>query len=974
MLRAYHILLLVTLLSTTSNGYGQSKYIDSLKAAALVATDTSKVNALNKLASAHWYIDPLITVRYAEESIMLATQIDFGRGLASAYNIMGAGYYQQNNYEQAINWYNKAIDQHRRNNNPVGEGHVLGNIGMIYWKQGQLGTAVEYYLKSLAIWDRLNAEDEKAGVYDNLGNVYNEQEDFDRALDYYFKARDIQKRFNTDKHFQSMTMGNIGTAYLGKREFRNALTYFFMSLEPLDPDEIESRAVSTSNIGLTYLDMKLYDSASTYLTQALTMQEKIDDSDGMLHTLIGLANCAKQAGRNAESFLLATRARDLGLSINDNTVMEQVWLMLSELSVDRGNHKDAYEYYVKYVAARDSIKNKENIYKIAHLQAGFETQKKQAQIETMQKEQRQLAFRRNTILAGVSALLVIAMLVASIQRLKIKKNNQLLAANSELKLQSQKLEQQTLKLQELDRVKSTFFANISHEFRTPLTLILNSLSDRINTVKESGHAADLEQLEVMNRNGKRLLNLINQLLDLSKLDAGKMRFSPEACDLNQLLTTTHASFSSLAFSRKISFHLALPQEPVICMIDIDKMEKIIYNLLSNAFKFTPIGGDIRLEASTTGSTISIIVHDSGPGIPDEQLNKIFDRFYQVQQYYTDEQGTGIGLALTKELAELHSGKVMAENTPGGAKFIVELPLVTPDKKLVEHEFNESSLAHIVVISPPAESSSSEFTSAGENRTTILVVEDSIDLRNYMAKTLGNEFDVIVAENGRQGFDSAVARMPDLVISDWMMPEMDGVTLCRNLKADERTSHIPVIILTALATDDAKLQGLEMGADDYLTKPFDSRELITRARNLIHSRSILREKFSRELRLAPRQVQVSSMDEKFIQKVMETIEMYMGEPDFDMEKFGQQVGLSRMQLHRKLKAITGHSPGDFLRIMRLKRAKQLLEAKSGNVSEVAYEVGFNNLSYFSKCYREEYKISPNETFSADVTKVQKNVTH
>lgn len=956
----------------------QTGIIDSLRRLLPSVKDTTRVNVLNKLAKAHWYVNPQLTIQYAAEAITLAEKLGFQTGISSGYNNTGVGYYQQNDYVKALEWYNKALAIHRKTGNFRGEGHLLSNMGLIYWKQGALAKAVEYYLQSLKIWEEQQLEDEMSGVFDNLGNVYNEQEEFDRALTYYFKAVEIQNKHASTDHERSMTLSNIGTAYLGKADYQNALDYFLQSLKLLPEDEKESRAVSMSNIGLTYIELKDFHKAEEYLKPALKLQEEIEDSDGMIHTLLGLAKTSQQLTTAAESLGYAKRALGLAKAINDKPVLSEAWQMLSDLSAQQGDYKSAYEYFANFVKARDSINDNERIYEIAKLQAGFETQKKQAEIERLKNENEQQAFRRNAIAAGLIALLIIAILIVSSQRLRIRKNNQLESINMQLLSQSAQLQEQTKKLRELDQVKSTFFANISHEFRTPLTLILNSLSDRISAVKSTNDAVELHQLEIMSRNGRRLLNLINQLLDLSKLESGHLKLITVNCDFNHLMEIVHASFSSLAVSRQIQFNLNKPAQEVICQLDVDKVEKILFNLLSNAFKFTPVGGSISIDAACGTEKIIIQVNNTGPGILPEQLPHVFDRFYQGKQYYSDEQGTGIGLALTKELVELHGGTIGVDSNPAQTKFEVVLPFIAGVKEQIAFP---QGLGHSIIetasilptLSGSKPDDSPAASTSGQERPTVLVIEDNHDLRNYIKRHLIEKYDVVETENGKAGLEKALLVIPDIVITDWMMPEMDGLEVCRSLKSDQRTSHIPIIMVTALASDDSKLQGLETGADEYLTKPFDNRELNLRIKKLIESRRLLRERYSRELHLGPKKIEVASMDEKFLEKVMEAIETHSGDPDFSMEKFGQEVGLSRMQLHRKLKALTGESPGEFLRAMRLKRARQLLEARAGNVSEIAYEVGFNNLSYFSKCYREQFGMSPNESISADVTKISESVT-
>ena len=977
MCKRNHIVLFALLFSLL-RGFAQTKDIDSLKKLLGPATDTTRVNLLNQISKAFWYVDPSMTIQYSGEAINLAEKLNFTKGMTSAYNNTGVGFYQQNKYEEALKWYGKALEVHRKTGNFVGEGYVLSNMGLIYWKQGALPVAVEYYLKSLKIWEDHKLENEMSSIFDNLGNVYNEQEQFDTALVYYFKAVEIQKKYPDDEHQESMTLSNIGTAYLAKHDNQQALNYFLKSLALLDDDEKESRAVSLSNIGLTYIELRDYTKAEDFLVKALKLQEEIEDTDGMIHTVLGLSKTSQKKKSLQESERYARQALALALKINDLPVLVVAWQMLSNLAIDQGDFKNGYQYYVNFVKARDSLAGKENLYKVAKLEAGFETQKKQTEIETLKQQHQQQAFRRNALGVGLIALLIIAALIVSRQRLKIRKNSQFEKINRQLIAQSEQLEEQAERLREIDKLKSTFFANISHEFRTPLTLVLNSISDRISHAKLAGDHAGIEQLDVIHRNARRLLHLINQLLDLSKLEARQMKLSPADCDLSALVKVVHASFSSYAVSRQINFGLELFDHPVFCRLDSDKVEKVLFNLLSNAFKFTPVGGTIVLRGAADHANILLSVVDNGPGIAKEEMAHVFNRFYQGKQYYSDEQGTGIGLALTKELVELHGGKIWVESDGSGTCFHVQLPLVPASREEISfpglsEKFLGDQLPSILSTEELEVQGQQITSSQEEDRPNILLIEDNEDLRKYISHQLADQYVVIEKENGRAGLEEALTMIPDLIITDWMMPEMDGLRLCQTLKTDERTSHIPIIMLTALSSDDSKLQGLATGADDYLTKPFDNRELSIRVKNLIESRRSLRERYSRELHLGPQKLQVSSVDERFLERVMQTIEAYMGDPDFSMIKFGQEVGLSRMQLHRKLKALTGESPGDFLRTMRLRRARQLLEAGAGNVSEIAYEVGFNNLSYFSKCFREQFNLLPNDVISANVTKVSTTVT-
>ncbi len=552
---------------------------------------------------------------------------------------------------------------------------------------------------------------------------------------------------------------------------------------------------------------------------------------------------------------------------------------------------------------------------------------------------------------------------------------------------SLELEQvQAEKLVELDRMKSRFFANISHEFRTPLTLILGPLEHLISQNENTGLR---ETYLRMRRNGQRLRRLINQLLDLSKLESGKMSLQASPVDIVQHTKFIVMAFESLAGLRQISLKLDLPNQPVTVYLERDKFEKIIVNLLSNALKFTPDGGTILvivdyplqspLFKDGSGSPplvkgrpegVEIRVKDTGIGIPADKLPHIFDRFYQADDTFTRQhEGTGIGLALTKALVELHGGTIRVESQVGsGTIFTVRLPLgkshLQPgqiDEQISQSEENEEKEGFHEAIKKEylqhSKTQALEHANTGTPEHQILIVEDNPDMREYMRGHLENRYRVIEAANGRLGLQQARQHTPELIISDVMMPEMNGFTLCEKLKTDARTSHIPVILLTARASGESKIEGLETGADDYLTKPFDAKELRIRIKNLIEQRRRLQERFRRELVIQPSEVTVTSMDEVFLTKVMAAVEAHIDDTTFDTYALARETSVSRRHLNRKLRALTGQSVREFIRTIRLKRAAQLLQQQSGTVTEIAYEVGFQSIAHFAKVFREQFGVAP-----------------
>ncbi len=521
------------------------------------------------------------------------------------------------------------------------------------------------------------------------------------------------------------------------------------------------------------------------------------------------------------------------------------------------------------------------------------------------------------------------------------------------------------KLKELDTMKSRFFANISHEFRTPITLILGPLEKWAAKMSDQEVQRDIS---LMQRNIQRLHRLINQLLDLSTLEAGKMELHATTEDLVRLVNHYVQSFESQAKLNEIQLSFESNEPELFAAVDREKIENIIYNLLSNALKFTPNKGKITVSVNSISrlnsqanskAHVEIKVSDTGIGIPEDRLHQIFNRFYQVDDSYVREhEGSGIGLSLTKELVELHSGDIRVNSAPGvGSVFTVRLPVGNVDlPATVAASVDDVSPKNASL--PESALKYPEPTTEKDN-PLVLIVEDNADLRTYIADVLYPNYQLIEAGNVAEGLARAIEHVPDLILSDVMMPQMDGFQLCAKLKTNEITSHIPVILLTARATRESKLEGLETGADDYLIKPFDACELEVRIKNLITQRRKLHERFSTNLLIEPRHISVTSTDERFLRRALEILEAHLADPEFDTEKFARKMGVSRSQLHRKFRALTGQSTTEFIRSIRLKRAASLIKQGYGNISEIAFEVGFNHLSYFTECFRKQFGVPPSK---------------
>ncbi|TFG94725.1 MAG: response regulator, partial [Calditrichales bacterium] len=554
-------------------------------------------------------------------------------------------------------------------------------------------------------------------------------------------------------------------------------------------------------------------------------------------------------------------------------------------------------------------------------------------------------------------------------------------------------------LEKVDRLKSRFFTNITHEFRTPLTLIQGPVQQLIDGQFQGNLK---EQYRLILRNSRRLLKLINQILELAKLDAGHIHLQVSKTELVTLIKAIIGTFSTLAETRNITMKLKSKEKSLHGFVDYDKTEKILTNLLSNAFKFTPDGGHILvllevgetqteikspvkqskkwLEGKNTPSFppsnyppgwnrkrgVTLKVINSGPGIAPDQIARIFDRFYRVDE--SDRQssvGTGVGLALIKELVILCRGEISVQSIPGKETcFCLWLPFEYDAYYPTEFVSSPAPVAKDIQIEAPEAKSAGESVAVNREKQCVrkglprlLLIEDNPDVAGYITGILQDHYRMVTAQNGLKGYKETIERFPDLVISDVIMPEMDGFAYCQKVKSDQRTCHIPVILLTARGDVESKITGLELGADAYLGKPFDAAELKAQIENLLMQRQRLRSHFQENLQVPQAGDLICANDQKFYKRVTDLIDENLGDVSFNVEKLASEVGMSRTHLTRKLAALTGQSTVDLMRRIRLHKAVSLLKEKGGNVGEIAWQVGFENPSYFTKCFRREFGMNP-----------------
>ncbi len=540
------------------------------------------------------------------------------------------------------------------------------------------------------------------------------------------------------------------------------------------------------------------------------------------------------------------------------------------------------------------------------------------------------------------------------------------AANNE-KLDAERKISEMQRIKDLDEIKSKFFANISHEFRTPLSLIQGPLSQAVksNYGDQEKYIMDSTSFDLLNRNSNRLQTLVDQLLDLSKLESGHVHLSLSQGGMVSFLKSLVFSFESMAERNAINLNTHFPSELENAFYDKDKLEKIVSNLVSNAIKYTPENGIVSFTATTRNGQLCIEVSDTGKGIKSEDQKKIFERFYRVEG--SEEKGSGIGLALTKELVELHKGRINVSSTVGeGTTFKVRLPYLLkdlPENRHILNQVEESSVNLEKAFALPEtitkESQNGALLENENEKQLVLVVEDNADLRTYIHSIVSKQYRTIMAKDGDQGERMAFEHIPDVIVSDVMMPKKDGFALTNSLKNNQKTSHIPIVMLTAKAGFDNKMEGLSQGADAYLTKPFKEAELLIRLKNLIESRKKMWAQFQALDLTLVKDMNLQSVDDQFVQEVFHCIKENIDNELFGVEDIARAVGFSRSQLHRKLKAVLNKSANQLIVEMRMNEARRMLEHKTGSVSEVAFSVGYSSLAYFTKSFKKQFGMLPSK---------------
>jgi signal transduction histidine kinase/DNA-binding NarL/FixJ family response regulator len=918
-------------------------------------------------------------------------------GLAAVYNTKGNISYYVSDFTSALAYYERAYDIYSNSGNAAHTATQINNMALVHSEMSNFTEALEKYFEALKLQEKHDDQRGKVLTLRNIGIMYFNLENFDKAIEYYRQSLDIALFFHDDFGIAA-AYSNIGNALGRQGKHTEAHPYFEKALDIFEEkNDQNSMAIVYSQIGHYYNVSGDTETGLEFLAKSIAIHEQTGNLLGLAYVLLESSMVQLRHGDPGKSIDDMLRAKDIFMNTGDVRMLAHAYESLGEYYDVMGDYQRALDYFKQHKQIEDSLFSVDEDERIAAAEWRYETEKTRAESARLSEEKLLAELQsqrhrqgRNVFIAASLLILTAGVLLFMRYRVKQRysqmltlKNEELSAKRSQIEKQKQKIESQYKELSALDAAKTRFFANISHEFRTPLSLIQGPVDDVLNEL-ENGNLgeASIKKLAMVERNTRQMRELVDQLLDLAKLKAGKQSLKTKRQDIVSYMKQVVNTFDSgIPPDKSISLSLQCDHESVCLYYDREKMDQIINNLLSNAIKSIEKQGKIvisvlvpednEMHGATQGQFCKIIVKDTGKGIPEADLPKVFDRFFSADHSGSlNTQGTGIGLELCRELVELHGGHISVESEPGQfSRFIIELPM--GKEHLEPHE--------IVEISGDAEitESASETTAAASSsegtcfqktehkydygHVTVLVVEDHDDMRQYIAGHLSSRYNVKEAKNGKQALELICRQQPDLIISDLMMPGMDGMSLLQHIRKSNRTKHIPFVLLTARAGDEDSLLAYELKADAYITKPFKAGELLARVNNLLDAQHWLRDKYSQVvLAFDPENNNLGTARQQFVAQVKETIEQHIGDPDFGIRQLSEKAFLGERQLRRKITEITGLPPLEFIRQIRLLHAKMLIEQHSYHtIAEVAAAVGFNNPTYFSRLFKKRFGMSPHE---------------
>jgi len=851
---------------------------------------------------------------YVQEAVELAEKTNNSAGLIRAYYQI-AGYFVevQQNYPLALLYYEKILKS-KQEENSFNTGNEFIQIGEMH---------------------RLLGNDSLAMINFNAG--------LENGLD------------RRHRHTISSAFMKLGDLNFQNNNYQEALRYYSNCLETgcdfCPPVKFHDALIKS---GYAYLNSNKPDSARLFFQRSIDLANTASDNYAKINSFQATGILFEKTGKYndaIDNYLQAyLLAREVEYLEGQSSAAER----LGNLYAKQNMYQEAYKYISISGAITDTIR----VLNQARNQAKFENYFEFKTLENQKEVDKAIAEEETDRLKLVRNSIIFVLLIISVSGVLLyfsyrrkKQDNRL------LNVQKLKIEQISEQVHESDQAKLRFFTNVSHELRTPLTLIMG-LTENHNNTPDSKNT-----LSLIRKNSQRLLHLINQLLDLKKLDESKMTLQVSRGNLSAFVKGTAASFENLARGKGITVDCIQAGEDITGVFDHDKVEQILSNLLLNAIKYNHADGEIAVHISSDPEGLANIrISDTGVGIAPSELTNIFTRFYRFSENVA--HGSGLGLALVKELVTLHKGTITVDSKVNlgscfTTKFPIEESFYKPEEFATAANLPHSKGLSEVAVFDEDDSEVEHAITTDPDKNTILIVEDNSDLRRFISDLFVKDYQIIEASDGEEGYEMSLEYVPDIIICDIMMPKLSGTALVSRIKSNPVTSHIPVIMLTARDDKETIVSSFVKGADDFISKPFESAILISRVENLLRLRKHLIEKFTSQFHLQPRDITIEDVDRKFLQKTMDTIEKYISDPDLNINRLATELSVSRTQLYRKLKALTDYSANQFIRLIRLKRAADMLGQAKYNISEVMDATGFNNYSHFNSCFKELYGSYPKE---------------
>ena len=848
-------------------------------------------------------------------------------------------------YKKALNLHFRALNLAETAKDTMGQIYALNNIGTDLRRTYSNIEASTYHYLAL----ELSASSKKysknrAMAMNGLGNIFLTLNKTEQAKGYFVEALTIEQELNNNLG-QAINYANLAEAYKLSNNPDSALFYYEESLKQNKIiNSYIGEAICKRAMGLIYYKKGREDFALTLLNEAFALMEDSRDAFHKLEVQISLAETFIDLDRTREAEPHVTEILSLAKSINSYDYQQKAYKLLAKLKEKQQLFRPAFEAKEMAILYRDSVLEQNSEVRMLELENRYKGKEAAQQIQLL-TTQKNLTEKNKTNQQRIFFLLIL-LLSIFIGFLYYRYNNKLKISKE---------------LEQINKMKSRFFGNVSHEFRTPLTLIKGPLEKWL----ERDLPAELDQdARIMLRSSERLLFLVDQLLSISKVDSGSFQINPQYADISLALRGIGNFFLHIVKEKSLNYHISFDKSGED-WIDLHIIEIIVTNLLSNALKFTKINGNISFTGQKDKDTYVVKVANSGEQFSPEEFSKLFDRFYtNGPSHYS---GTGIGLSLVKELCTLYGAKLSVDyNNKSEIEFTVVFPILKdhPQYDTQDEALKNLNVDRFQVIREGTNKSLIENKEVVDNdellfsdKPLLLVVEDNEDLRNYIVDSFKDVCKTIEAKDGEEGIRSAQEHIPDIIITDIMMPKVDGLQLCNTLKTDPSTNHIPIIILTALNEERDMLAGLKNKADDYVSKPFGAKVLKQKVKNLIESRNVLSQKYRNEFIIKPLDLLITGGEDSFAIILKDVIANELTNPDFGVDEFCALAAMSRSQLYRKLKGTVDMSVSEFIRTHRIKLASEMFKNQNLNVTDVCYASGFTDTSYFSKSFKEVFNVPP-----------------